>query len=200
MFFVGLDEIDLLVMQQEGGASGGGEAKGHKLDLFKALLQLVGPVPNILFIGCTNFKDKLDETFTRANRMSEYILVPSCSAEERDSFFEYNFPVLNTYLLNSPYTKTLLMGATKTFTIAQLLQMEREFSNLFQDKYAYSNSILFHHLKYEDLHDRPARLIGLVFLILHKQQILSNSINPLHTHNNYSTISSFMHHECCVEM
>jgi len=126
MFFVGLDEIDSLVSQQEGNRGGN---QGHKLDLLKALLQVVGSVANILFIGCTNFKEKLDETFTRANRMSDFILVPACSQKERMAYFKHTFPLLYGYLALRPETSTYLVGATRNFTIAQLLQMEREFLN-----------------------------------------------------------------------
>ena len=59
---IAIDEIDALTPKRND------KAAGHKVDALSLLLSLVGgikDIPNVYVIGSTNFKNKIDDAFSR---------------------------------------------------------------------------------------------------------------------------------------
>ena len=75
---IAIDEIDALTPKRND------KAAGHKVDALSLLLSLVGgikDIPNVFVIGSTNYKNKIDDAFSR--RIEDKIFIGKLTNEQR---------------------------------------------------------------------------------------------------------------------
>jgi hypothetical protein len=81
---IAIDEIDALTPKRND------KAAGHKVDALSLLLSLVGgikDIPNVFVIGSTNYKNKIDEAFSR--RIEDKIFIGKLTNEQRIAMLKH---------------------------------------------------------------------------------------------------------------
>ncbi len=81
---IAIDEIDALTPKRND------KAAGHKVDALSLLLSLVGgikDIPNVYIIGSTNYKNKIDEAFSR--RIEDKIFIGKLTNKQRIAMIKH---------------------------------------------------------------------------------------------------------------
>ncbi|KAJ3409534.1 ATP-dependent zinc metalloprotease FTSH 4, mitochondrial [Chytridiales sp. JEL 0842] len=97
LYLMFIDEIDTV-----GGDRNRKENEGYKIDYLNQLLAIVGQknYRNLIVVGATNFKEKMDEALIRDGRLEYHYLLPSLTARRRELHFCNKLAKALTYLLN----------------------------------------------------------------------------------------------------
>lgn len=84
-----IDELDSLCRSRASSSSG--NQQEHKADVLNTILGLIGglsDVPNLVLIGCTNFKSALDQAVLRAGRVDQHYFMGCLKGQLRHDFLQ----------------------------------------------------------------------------------------------------------------
>jgi SpoVK/Ycf46/Vps4 family AAA+-type ATPase len=116
---IAIDEIEALTPKRND------KAAGHKVDALSLLLSLVGgikDIPNVYLIGSTNFKNKIDDAFSR--RIEDNFFIRKLTNEQRVAMLKHmtaeeaNLP--NHVEINFDKISDLVAKVTTNFSGAAL--------------------------------------------------------------------------------